>query len=89
MIFLAACDSEFASEIFLKCQAKHVICIKKNKHVLDDAAIMFTKSFYKLLFEGKSVCKAFSQAKQDVDLNFGEKEASIFSIFVKMPKNSR
>ena len=27
VIFLAACNSEFAGEIFLKCGAKHVICI--------------------------------------------------------------
>ena len=27
VIFLAACNSEFAGKIFLQCQAQHVICI--------------------------------------------------------------
>ena len=46
LIVLAACNSEFAGRIFLKCGAKHVICIKKDKEVLDEAAIDFTNHFY-------------------------------------------
>ena len=31
VVVLAACDSDFAGKIFLKCGAKHVICIKKDR----------------------------------------------------------
>ena len=56
VIFLAACNSEFAGKIFLKCGAKHVICVKKDKEVRDDVAVEFTDLFYKFLFQGESVC---------------------------------
>ena len=46
VIFLAACNSEFAGKVFLKCDAEHVICIQKDKEVLDSAALLFTESFY-------------------------------------------
>ena len=42
VVFVAACDSEFVGKIFLKCGAKHVICVKKDHYVLDEAAIVFT-----------------------------------------------
>ena len=28
VVFVAACDSEFVGKIFLKCGARHVICVK-------------------------------------------------------------
>ena len=59
-----------------------MICIQKGETVLDDAAVMFTQTFYKLLFNGKNVCEAFKQAKGDVESSFGKKEAKIFHIFV-------
>ena len=46
LVFVAACDSEFVGRIFQKCGVKHVVCVKKQKHVLDAAAIEFTKIFY-------------------------------------------
>ncbi len=46
VVFVAACRSEFVGEIFQKCGAKHVICVKQKEHVLDEAAIYFTKRFY-------------------------------------------
>ena len=46
VVFVAACDSEFVGKIFLRCGAKHVICVKKDRFVLDQAAIAFTEMFY-------------------------------------------
>ena len=46
VVFVAACRSEFVGEIFLRCGARHVICVKKDRSVLDAAAIAFTKYFY-------------------------------------------
>ena len=43
VVFVAACDSEFVGKIFLKCGARHVICVKTNEYVLDDATIDFTR----------------------------------------------
>ena len=50
LVFVAACQSEFVGGIFKKCGAKHIVCVKQNKHVLDEAAIHFTQSFYRQLF---------------------------------------
>ena len=67
VVFLAACDSEFVGKIFLKCGARHVICVKKKREVLDDAAIDFTTTFYGKMLNGMNVCEAFSAAKRDVE----------------------
>ena len=56
LVFVAACDSEFVGRIFQKCGVKHVVCVKKSKHVLDEAAIEFTKIFYQKLLHGYNVC---------------------------------
>ena len=40
--------------------ASHVICIKKEQSILDDACIQFSKSFYDALFNDKRTpCEAF------------------------------
>ena len=39
VVFVAACNSEFVGKIFLKCGARHVICVKTDQYVLDDATI--------------------------------------------------
>ena len=43
VVFVAACDSEIVGRIFLKCGARHVICVKTGEHVLDEATIQFTE----------------------------------------------
>ena len=50
LVFVAACKSDFMGRIFQKTGAKHVICVKKTKEILDEAAIAFTKSFYYHIF---------------------------------------
>ena len=71
VVFLAACKSEEIGRIFQHCGARHVVCIKKNDSVLDEAAIQFTRTFYSLLFKGgyqksEMICTAFVAAKQAV-----------------------
>ena len=80
LVFLAACDSEFAAKIFLKKGARHVICIKESKEVLDTAVITFTNTFYSSVFNGKSICDAFSIAKKLTANIHTEREASIFKL---------
>ena len=64
VVFVAACQSEFVGKIFQKCGARHVICVKQDKHVLDEAAIKFTKNFYDHIFNEVEVCEAFNKAKE-------------------------
>ena len=49
LVFVAACDSEQVGRIFHSCGAKHVVCVKKDKNVLDSAAVKFTRIFYQNL----------------------------------------
>ena len=52
LVVVAACKSESVGEIFLKCGARHVVCVKTGMKVLDNAAITFTGAFYRNIFEG-------------------------------------
>ena len=83
VVFVAACDSEFVGKIFLRCGAKHVICVKKERFVLDEAAIAFTKIFYEQIIQkGLSICEAFAHAKAVVEFKFEDKrEADLFIKF--------
>jgi len=47
LVFVAACKSEFVGRIFQSAGAKHVICVREGAEVLDRAALIFTRSFYK------------------------------------------
>ena len=58
--------SEFVVPVFKECGVSHVICVEKGKQILDSVAIQFTKSFYTGIVNGKSVCEAFYNAKDDV-----------------------
>ena len=81
---MAACDSEFGGKIFLKCGAKHVICIKGERSVYDSAAITFTRIFYDRIIKGKPVCEAFNTAKSAVArVEEKENEADLFMIFTQ------
>ena len=84
VVFVAACDSEFVGKIFLKCGARHVICVKTNEYVLDDATIDFTKQFYTKILNGDEICNAFESAKATVEYKFASaKEANLFIKFTK------
>ena len=84
VVFVAACDSEFVGKIFLRCGAKHVICVKKERFVLDEAAIAFTEIFYsQIIQKGLSICEAFAHAKAVVEFKFEVKEADLFIKFTE------
>ena len=67
LVFVAACKSEFVGRIFQRAGAKHVICVKEGAEVLDKAALIFARTFYKLIFRGLIICEAFNQAKAAVE----------------------
>lgn len=80
LVFLAACDSEFAARIFLRKGARHVICIEDMKEVLDEAVLTFTDTFYRAVFEGNSICNAFSIAQKLTTNLHTWREAKIFKL---------
>ena len=60
-VFISTCHSEFAGEIFHNAGVEHVICVRDDAEILDEAAITFAKSFYRLIFMQKyTICQAFS-----------------------------
>ena len=65
----------------MRCGARHVICVQKNRSVLDAVAIGFTKYFYQQVFRGEKICVAFNRAKNYVGSLKGEYEADLFKLF--------
>jgi hypothetical protein len=45
-----SCHSEQCGKVFSFAGIPHVICIKKNKEVRDEASILFSKVFYPAVF---------------------------------------
>ena len=66
VVFVAACDSQDIGRIFQRNGARHVVCVESNRFVLDEAAILFTNTFYREIFTGEEICTAFEMAKQAV-----------------------
>ena len=51
IVIIAACDSEYIGKVFLKNGARHVICVKQERFMLDDAASKFASRFYSNVFQ--------------------------------------
>ena len=60
-----------------------MICVKKSKEILDEAAIAFTKSFYYHIFIKQNICDAFEKARADTQWQYEEHEANKFQILTK------
>jgi hypothetical protein len=75
LVFLAACDSEFAAKIFLQKGVRHIICIEHHKEVLDKAILTFSDTFYRAVFDGNPICGAFEIAQKLTSNIHREKEA--------------
>ena len=65
-------------ELFVKHGVKHVICVKQQQEVLDQAALLFTKFFYTDIFNEKTVCEAFQAAKKHVEFLLKTNESELF-----------
>lgn len=79
----ATCHSEFVGRIFLDAGAKHVVCIRKQDEVPDDAVLHFTSAFYSAVFSQKeTICKAFQYAMLSVKINHSEAAAGVFQLLV-------
>jgi len=49
-VVVATCHSEFVGRIFLDAGAEHVVCIRKQDKVADEAVLHFTNTFYSAVF---------------------------------------
>ena len=79
MVFLSACFTEGLADSFLKAGAEHVVCIKKEDSVLDEACVKFSKTFYEQIKERKCVCDAFNIALQMISISKGlETQVGLF-----------
>ncbi|CAI2370153.1 unnamed protein product [Moneuplotes crassus] len=75
-----SCHSQKVGEIFANAGVNHVVCIKRECEVADQACLTFAKAFYYYLLYGEecSVCSAFEQGKKAVLHKFKGAEANKF-----------
>jgi tetratricopeptide (TPR) repeat protein len=66
---VTACYSEKIGEMLVEAGIRHVIAVQCDVHVLDEAAVVFIGQFFRSLFQGDSVQKAFEMAKLLVEGN--------------------
>ena len=79
LVFVSTCYSQDLAEYFKECGAKNVIYILRKTEIIQDIDILFTKYFYKNLFEGKSIKKSFENAKIELESNDKIKEINFNS----------
>ncbi|MBU7044841.1 MAG: CHAT domain-containing protein, partial [Theionarchaea archaeon] len=60
---ISACYSEKIAETLVEAGIPHVVAIRSDTPVVDHAAVVFIGQFYRSLFKGDSVQKAFEMAK--------------------------
>ena len=65
-VFVSACFSEAAAQAFVDAGVPHVIAVRLQTRVSDDAAHAFTRAFYLALAVGKSIREAFDIGVQAV-----------------------
>jgi len=82
LAFVSACHSRESGRAFVDAGVKHVIAIKLETPVYDEAAILFARQFYHALLSGKTVKEAFNigraRVKQDNLIDSPHKEAEKF-----------
>ena len=58
--------------MFFEFGVQHVICVRTGDDYNNKAAQTFTKLFYKNIFRGVQICRAFDVAKNEVEQSFGK-----------------
>ena len=68
-VFMMSCQGVDAARIFLNRGAHHVIGINRENKVSSDDVLLFTQTFYSVLWsENSSICSCFSRAKLAVEI---------------------
>lgn len=63
LVFVSSCHSKAIGEVFIQAGVAHVVCVRCDDQVLDEASSMFAHSFYHAALSGKSVHQAFEIAR--------------------------
>ncbi|MBU6360421.1 MAG: tetratricopeptide repeat protein, partial [Chloroflexi bacterium] len=66
LVFVSACHSRVAGEAFAAAGVAHVVAVRVEQAVLDEAASVFARQFYLALLMGQTVRQAFAQGQQAV-----------------------
>lgn len=80
---MASCHSESAGRVFFEAGASHVICVRDDYKILDEACHEFVKAFYLTCINtSSSICEAFEFAKKQLALGgrFSRHECEKFII---------
>jgi len=70
VVLVMACHSEEIGQKFVEAGSNHVICIRKDWKVNDEACSIFTCLFYQMLFSSKNpmtICEAFKLGTLEVE----------------------
>jgi hypothetical protein len=68
-IFVASCHSKGIGEVFLRAGAHHVVCVRREESILDDACLTFVRTFYRsCIMEEKTICESYENAKRQVSI---------------------
>ena len=82
-VVVASCHSECVGKIFQASGAKHVICIDQKKILQDEAAILFSKTFYSHIFGSSlSICEAFESARNLIKKQISHVEGEKFKLLL-------
>ena len=65
---------------FSEAGVKHVVCIGQQHEVLDQAALLFTKFFYKSILNQSTICDAFKSTKNFVKNQYKNYESDRFTL---------
>jgi tetratricopeptide (TPR) repeat protein len=66
VVFVSACHSRAAGEAFVKAGVKHVVAVRLEEPVYDNAAREFARHFYLALLTGRTVQQAFDSGRARV-----------------------
>ena len=56
-VFVASCHSKQIGEVFLSAGVQHVICVRREERILDQACQEFVKNFYiSCLNNNQTIC---------------------------------
>eukprot|EP00347_Sterkiella_histriomuscorum_P010299 403376838 len=82
-VVVASCYSYCCGQIFAKSGIEHVICVDKSKAILDESAILFSRTFYTTVYSSDvSICKAFQSACKVIENVFKKAEADKFKLII-------
>lgn len=82
--FIGACNSQKVAEAFVAAGVAHVVGIIHDEEIDDDAARLFTVTFYRCIFQHKTIKESFDSAYEVTKGIHDEEEADKF---ILLPEN--